>query len=298
MKKNLAYISVLSSDKNKNYRIYRFREEARYLGVNLIEIHPTKTKIIATPEGIKLYNEFGKIIPDCQAVIREIVNNKSALAIQKALIANGANCLSSINKKIGREKLSDYLLFAKNKLPFPKTFILLDRDNVNLCLDFFEHKFPLVIKFSKTTSGIGTILIESEISFNSIIDYLLENKSSEYSEPALIQEYIRESKGRDVRVVVLNNEVIAAVERNNSQNDFRSNISQGGKARNINLTSQQEGIAIKAVKVLGLKFGGVDLLFGKKGPLITEVNSPCNIGFVEKKTGINITRKIIQSLFK
>jgi len=297
MKKNLAYISVISSDKNKNYRIYRFREEAKHLGVNLIEIHPTKTKIIATPSGIKLYNEHGKIIPDCQAVYRKTTNSTSALAIQETLIKNGANFLFSEKSRNSKEKLFAYLIFAKHKLSFAKTFVLSNRDNKNSCLDFFDHKFPLVIKISKGTSGIGTMLVESEISFNSVVDYLLGDKSSKYPEPALVQEYIKGSKGRSVRVVVLNNEVIAAVESNN-QNDFRSHAFHGGEHKNINLTSQQKEVAIKAVKVLGLKFGGVDLLFGKKGPLITEVNSPCNIGFVEKKTGINITKKIILALFK
>lgn len=142
------------------------------------------------------------------------------------------------------------------------------------------------------------MLVESETSLKSIIDYLLETKSSEYPEPALVQEYIKESKGRDIRAVVLNDEVIAAVERNNSQNDFRSNVFQGAEVKNIKLSPKQKEVAIKSVKVLGLKFGGVDLMFGKQGPLITEINSPCQYGFVEEKTKINITRKIIQALFK
>mgnify|MGYP000200243136 CR=1 FL=1 len=99
MKKNLAYISTISSNKNKNYQISRFREESKHLGINLIEIHPTKTKIMSTPEVLKLYNELGKIIPDCQAVYRKTINSTSALAIQESLIKNGANFLFSEKKR-------------------------------------------------------------------------------------------------------------------------------------------------------------------------------------------------------
>jgi len=296
MKKNLGYISAINPDKNKNYQIYRFREEAKHFSVNLIEIHPTKTKIAATPSGIKLFNEDDKIIPDCQAVYRKTINSKSALAIQEALIENGSYSLFSEKSRNSREKLFAYLTFAINKLPFPKTFVLSNKDNLDSCLDYFNHQFPLVVKFSKTTHGVGTILVESGTSLNSIIDYLFENKAGDYPEPALVQEYIKESKGRDIRVVVLNDEVIAAVERDNSKKDFRSNVFQGAEVKNIKLNSEQKEVAVKSVKVLGLKFGGVDLMFGKQGPLLTEVNSPCDYSFVEQKTNINITRKIFQAL--
>jgi ribosomal protein S6--L-glutamate ligase len=109
----------------------------------------------------------------------------------------------------------------------------------------------------------------------------------------LLQKYLKETKGSDIRVFILNNEIIAVMQRIPAKGDFRSNIHQGGRMKKVTLTNQEKQLALNATRVLGLKLAGVDLMRARKEPLVLEVNASPGFEGLEKITGINIARKII-----
>ena len=111
--------------------------------------------------------------------------------------------------------------------------------------------------------------------------------------PFIIQEFIEESNGSDVRIIVIDGEVVAAMKRQSKDGDFRSNLHRGGSSEIIKLTPEEEHIAIKAAKALGLGVCGVDLLQSKNGPLVLEINSTPGLEGIETTTGINIAQKMI-----
>ena len=150
---------------------------------------------------------------------------------------------------------------------------------------------PYVIKLLEGTQGRGVVLTETMEAAISAIETMKKIDAN-----ILIQEFISESSGQDIRAIVVGNKVVASMKRIAKPGEFRSNVHLGGRVEDYKLTNQEEESAIKAAKVLGLSVAGVDLIQSNRGPLVLEVNSSPGLEGIEKATGIDVADEIIKYL--
>lgn len=185
-----------------------------------------------------------------------------------------------------RDKWASFQLLAKNQIPVPRT----------LYASFFEFEEqlktfkgkPVIIKLLEGTHGEGVILSESPQNALATIETL-----NAAGVKFLLQEYIEEANGADVRAIVVDGVVVAAMKRKCKSGDFRSNLHRGGTSEIISLSSEEEKTAIKAAKAMGLGFCGVDILQSKNGPLVLEINSTPGLEGIENTSGKNVSKSVI-----
>lgn len=187
-----------------------------------------------------------------------------------------------------RDKLRAIQVLSKAGIGVPKTAFARESVKVDGLIEFVGGP-PVVIKLQEGTQGLGVVLAESSNAARSVIEAFHAIKVN-----ILIQEYIQESRGRDIRAIVVNGEVVAAMERQGPEGDFRSNLHRGGKATGIYLNPKQRETAIRATKALGLEVAGVDMLDSNRGPLVMEVNSSPGLEGIENATNVDIAKKIIR----
>lgn len=191
-----------------------------------------------------------------------------------------------------RDKFRSLQLLARKSIPMPRTGFAQSPDNTEDLIRMVGGA-PLVIKLLEGTQGKGVILADSHQSAVSII-----NAFKEMNANILVQEFIQESRGTDIRCLVVGDKVIAAIKRQAKEGEFRANVHQGGQAMKVKLSSDERRIAVAAAKTMGLKVAGVDLVRSNQGPLVLEINSSPGLEGVERATQINIAGKIIQFIEK
>jgi ribosomal protein S6--L-glutamate ligase len=189
-----------------------------------------------------------------------------------------------------RDKLRSLQLLAKKGIGLPVTGFAHSIDATNELINMCGGA-PLVVKLLQGTQGMGVVLAETKKAAESVIEAFKEVRAD-----ILVQEYIAESKGADIRCIVLGKKVIASMERQGIDGEFRSNLHRGGKAKKIIITPEERKTAIKAAKIMGLNLAGVDLLRSKRGPLVIEVNSSPGLEGIENATNKNCADAIIQFL--
>ncbi len=189
-----------------------------------------------------------------------------------------------------RDKLRSLQLLAKKGVGLPVTGFAHSIDATNELISMCGGA-PLVVKLLQGTQGMGVVLAETKKAAESVIEAFKEVRAD-----ILVQEYIAESKGADIRCIVLGKKVIAAMERQGIDGEFRSNLHRGGKAKKISITPEERKTAIKAAKIMGLNLAGVDLLRSARGPLVIEVNSSPGLEGIENATNKNCADAIIQFL--
>jgi ribosomal protein S6--L-glutamate ligase len=189
-----------------------------------------------------------------------------------------------------RDKLRSLQLLAKKGIGLPVTGFAHSIDATTELISMCGGA-PLVVKLLQGTQGMGVVLAETKKAAESVIEAFKEVRAD-----ILVQEYIAESKGADIRCIVLGKKVIAAMERQGMDGEFRSNLHRGGKAKKIAITAEERKTAIKAAKVMGLNLAGVDLLRSNRGPLVIEVNSSPGLEGIENTTNKNCADAIIQFL--
>jgi ribosomal protein S6--L-glutamate ligase len=185
-----------------------------------------------------------------------------------------------------RNKWTSFQILAMKNIPVPRT-ILGNLHDAKATLKTFNNN-PVIIKVLQGTHGAGVILSETYRSALSTIETLHASKVR-----FVIQEYIAESKGADIRAIVVDGIVVAAIKRQSKIGEFRSNLHLGGSSEVIHLSNEESRIAIGAAKALNLGVCGVDILQSDRGPLILEVNSTPGLEGVEKSSGIDISKSII-----
>ena len=199
-----------------------------------------------------------------------------------------ANSSSSISRS--RDKLRALQLIGNSGVEMPVTgYVHLSRD-IESVLNTVGQP-PYVIKLLEGTQGRGVVLTETMEAAISAIETMKKIDAN-----ILIQEFIRESKGEDIRAIVVGDKVVASMKRKAKPGEFRSNVHLGGTVENYELNKQEEESAIKAAKVLGLSVAGVDLIQSNRGPLVLEVNSSPGLEGIEKASGIDVADKIIDYL--
>lgn len=187
-----------------------------------------------------------------------------------------------------RDKLRSLQLMARAKLGMPKTAFAYNSKYIDNIIQQVGGA-PVVIKLLEGTQGIGVILAETHKVAKSVIEGFLSLDAH-----ILIQEFIAEAGGADIRAFIVDGQVVGAMKRQGAEGEFRSNLHRGGTATIINLTREEKETAIKAAKTLGLSIAGVDMLQSKRGPLVMEVNSSPGLEGIEGATKKDIAGKIIE----
>ncbi len=183
---------------------------------------------------------------------------------------------------------------------------LLSRKGIGLPVTGFAHSThytrdliarvggaPLVVKLLEGTQGIGVVLTETQKAAESVIEAFKGLK-----EQILVQEFIAESKGADIRCLVVGDKVVAAMKRQGAEGEFRSNIHRGGKASLVRLSPEERATAVCSARIMGLNVAGVDILQSKRGPIVMEVNSSPGLKGIEAATGKDVAGQIIQFIEK
>jgi ribosomal protein S6--L-glutamate ligase len=187
-----------------------------------------------------------------------------------------------------RDKLRSLQLLSRHDIGMPDTVFSRHPEHVRDAIDMVGGA-PVIIKLTSGTQGVGVVLADSETAAESMIETLYS-----LNQNILVQRYIAESKGRDVRAFVVGRKVVAAMTRTaDGEEEFRSNIHRGGKGEAVRLPVEYRRTAVKAAEVMGLNVAGVDMLISDKGPLVMEVNSSPGLEGIEGATGVDVAAEII-----
>jgi ribosomal protein S6--L-glutamate ligase len=188
-----------------------------------------------------------------------------------------------------RDKLRSLQLLSKKGIGLPITGFAHSIDEIQDLIKMVGG-VPLVIKFLEGTQGIGVVLVETAKAARSVIEAFLGLKVN-----IMVQEYIKEASGADVRCFVVGGDVVAAMKRQaKSPEEFRSNLHRGGTASAVEITEEERTMAIRAAHIIGLNVAGVDIVRSNRGPLIMEVNASPGLEGIEKATGIDVASAIIK----
>lgn len=199
---------------------------------------------------------------------------------------------SSLSITRSRDKLRAQQLLAMKGVDMPITGFAPSADHIHDLIQVVGGT-PLIIKLLEGTQGIGVVMAETPKAAESVVQTLVGLNAN-----IIIQEFIKESKGEDIRCFVVGEKVVAAMKRQAEPGEFRANIHRGGAAKSIAITAQEREIAIKAAKIMGLKMAGVDILRSNRGPLVLEVNSSPGLEGIEAATGKDIASMIIRYIEK
>lgn len=189
---------------------------------------------------------------------------------------------------VSRDKLRAFQALSRHDIGLPTTAFVRRRKDVLPAIERVGGA-PVIIKLLRGTQGLGVILAETRDAAAAIIETLNSAQQN-----VLIQKFVRESKGRDIRAFVVGDRVVAAIRREAQGQEFRSNVHRGGKATQVHLDEEYQRTAVQAARIMGLRVAGVDMLESTDGPQIMEVNSSPGLEGIEKATGMDIAAEIIQ----
>ncbi len=284
-------IAILSRNENL-YSTQSLLKAGKERGHDVMVVDHLKCNIIIEQKKPTIFykgnylNDFDAVIPRIgasvtfygSAVVRQFEMMKVFSAVEsQALIRS-------------RDKLRSLQVLSRAGLGLPKTvFANYAKDTEEILSEVGGA--PVIIKLLEGTQGLGVVLAENKKAAKSVIEAFNGLKAR-----IIIQEFIGESKGSDIRAFVVDGEVVGAMKRTAKEGEFRSNLHRGGKAEIIELSEEEEHVAIESARKLGLAVAGVDILQSNRGPLIIEVNSSPGLEGIEKATGVDIAGKIIQYL--
>ena len=275
------------------YTVRRLREEARKRGHEVKTIkYPECYVDIKQDHPEVMYR--GEQLSDLDAVIPRILPGMTpygAAIVRQFEMMGVYTTARSIAISRSRDKLRSIQLLSKSGIGIPKTIFSRETDAVD---DLINHLgTPMIIKLASSMQGNGVVLAETKKAAKSVIQAFYVNDTS-----FLLQEYIEEAGGSDIRVFVAGNQAVASIKRQSLDDDFRSNLHQGGSATVIKLTDKEKRTALKAAKTMGLPVCGVDMIPSERGPLVLEVNSAPGLEGIESITRRNVAVKIIEYIEK
>ncbi len=264
-------------------------------GHEMTVINPLFCYMNVAASSPKVHYRGGVTLPMFDAVIPRIgaSNTFYGTAVLRHMETMGMYTLNeSIAISRSRDKFRSLQLLARKGLPMPMSGFAQSADNTEELIRMVGGA-PVVIKLLEGTQGKGVLLADSHQSAVSII-----NAFKEMGANILVQQFIKESHGTDIRCLVIGDKVVAAVKRQAKEGEFRANVHQGGIATKVKLTPKERLLAVAAAKTMGLRVAGVDLLRSNNGPLVLEINSSPGLEGIEKATLVNIAGKIIDYIEK
>lgn len=284
-------IAILSNGPG-NYSTKRLKEEAKLRG-HVVKVIKYRDCYASIEQSNPTVSYKGEDLASFDVIIPRIASHMTRYgsAIVRQLEMQGVyTASSSIAITRSRDKLRSLQLLAKAGVGIPKTVVSRNSTDIDNLIDKLGGT-PVIIKLARGTHGNGVVLAESKKAAKSVLQALY--LTNEDGTNILIQEFIKESAGIDIRVFVVGSRVIASMKRQSLDDDFRSNLHKGGEGTTIKLTDEERKVAIKAAKAMGLNIAGVDLMRSERGPLVLEVNASPGFG-IEKVTGRNVASAIIE----
>lgn len=280
---------VILSKGPGNYSTRRLKEEALARGHDVKVIDYAKCYVTLERSNPVVRFE-GENLHDIDAVIPRIaasLTKYGSSIVRQFEMQNVYTTTSSIALVRARDKLRSTQLMAKAGVGIPKTvFARETADPEDVILQ--AGGVPLIIKVARGTHGKGVVLAETKKAAEAVMQaFYVEGVNF------LVQEFVKESAGTDIRAFVVGGKVVASMQRQSLDDDFRSNLHQGGEGTIIKLTDEERRTAQKAAKAMGLPICGVDMMRSDRGPLVLEVNASPGFG-IEKVTGRNVAAKIIE----
>jgi ribosomal protein S6--L-glutamate ligase len=286
-------LAILSTGK-AIYSTRRLTEAAKERGHDVQVVNHTRCymNIVAHNPSVH-YN--GEELPAFDAVIPRIGASVTfyGTAVVRQFEMMGVYCVNeSVAISRSRDKLRALQLLARKGVGLPVTgFASAPRDTEDL-LNIVSGT-PVVIKLLEGTQGVGVVLAETRKAAESVIDAFRGLKAN-----FLVQEFIKEAGGADIRCLVIGEKVVAAMKRQAQKGEFRSNLHRGGTAEIVKLTPEERSTAVRAARIMGLNVAGVDLLRANHGPVVMEVNSSPGLEGIEKNTGKDVAGMIIEFIEK
>lgn len=283
-------IAILSNG-NANYSTKRLVEEAEARG-HKVKVVKYKNCYMSLDEKYPSIHYKGKNLAGFDAIVPRISNSMTryGCAVVRQFEMQGIwTASSSIAITRARDKLRSQQILTKAGIDTPKTLVSRNTTDIDDLLE--QIGLPVIIKLASGTHGNGVVLAETKKAAKSALQafYLYNEDGTNI----LLQEYIKESAGTDIRAFVVGSRVVASMQRRSLDDDFRSNLHKGGEGTSIKLTPEEKKIALAAAKAMGLHIAGVDLMRSNRGPLVLEVNASPGFG-IERITGRNVAAKIIE----
>lgn len=277
------------------YSHKRLVEVGKSRGHNMRIIDVNKCYMNIAHNNSRVYYRGGEEIIDVDAIIPRIgpSNTFYGTAVLRHFEAKGIYSLnSSIAISRSRDKLRSLQLLSQKGLPMPTTgFANSPEDTENVIK--LVNGTPLIVKLLEGTQGKGIVIAETKSAATSVI-----NAFKHLEQNILVQEFIKEAQGRDIRCFVIGDKCVAAYMRVAKEDEFRANIHQGGMGIPVVTTRKENALAIQAAKAMGLRVAGVDIIRSKEGPLVLEVNSSPGLEGIEKVSGVDIATSIFEYIEK
>jgi len=288
-----VHIAILSQ-KTSLYSTNRLVEAGRAKGHQISVLNPTRCKLIIEKDNPQIFY-YERILDDVDGIIPRIGNSITfygAAVIRQFEMMGIQTTVKSDALLRTRDKLRCLQVLSKSNIGLPKTGFTNYSDDAGRLINSVGGK-ETIIKLLEGTQGLGVILAENKKAATSVIEAFNKLKAR-----VMVQEFIKESSGTDIRAFVVDGEVVAAMKRIAPEGEFRSNIHRGATAEKLELNDEQERTAIKAARVLDLQVAGVDMLISERGSLVIEVNASPGLEGIEKYTKVDVAGKIINSLVK
>ena len=286
-------IAILSRNK-KLYSTRRLKEAGIAMGheVDVIDTMHCYMDITSNRPVVRLK---GEELPQYDAVIPRIGASVSfyGTAVVRQFEMTGSFCVNeSVAISRSRDKLRSMQLLSRKGVGLPRTGFAHSPDNIK---DLIKNVggAPVVIKLLEGTQGIGVVLAETAKAAESVVEAFMGLKAN-----ILIQEFIKEAGGADIRCFVVGGKVVAAMKRQGAEGEFRSNLHRGGSAVLVKLTPKERATAVQAAGIMGLNVCGVDLLRSSRGPVVMEVNSSPGLEGIETATGKDVASMIFEFIEK
>lgn len=281
---------ALLSRKRTLYSTRRLVEEVRKSGCHPLVLDTLRCNMILAPGAPRMLYR-GAELKRLELVIPRIGTSITSygLAVVNHLDMMGVPVLNGVSAiSRSRDKLRCLQLLSRYGIDIPRTVMAHDRSDVDLLLEEVGG-LPVIIKLLRGTQGVGVMIATTRQEVQTIVDTFWE-----LGHEIVLQEFIAESKGSDVRALVVGERVVGAMRRLAKKGEFRSNIHRGGQGKPIALSEELSRIAVRAARLVGLEVCGVDMLESSKGPKVMELNSSPGFEGLEKATGRNIAASIVE----
>ncbi len=283
-------LAILSNG-NANYSTRRLVEEAEKRGHKVKVVKYKNCYLSLDDKHPDVYYK-GKKLEGFDAILPRISNNMTrygCAVVRQFEMQSVYTSATSVAITRARDKLRAAQILAKFDVDTPKTLVSRNTSDIDDLLE--QIGLPVIIKLATGTHGNGVILADTRKAAKSALQafYLYNEDGTNI----LLQEFVEESAGTDIRAFVVGGRVVASMQRESLDDDFRSNLHQGGMGTPVKLTDEEKKVAIKAAKAMGLHICGVDLMRSSRGPLVLEVNASPGFG-IEKVTGKDVASKIIE----
>ncbi len=282
-------IAVLSRNPEL-YSSRRLMEAIKQRGHKGRVIDHLNCDLVMDDDGPSIYYE-GKSLTNIDAVIPRIgasVTFYGSAVVRQFEMMKVFSAVDSLAITRSRDKLRSLQILSRSGVGMPKTaFTNFSRQEDKVLKHIGEA--PVVIKLLEGTQGLGVVLAETNKAAKSVVEAFDSLKTR-----VILQEFIKEAGGADIRIFIVDGEVIGSMKRQGAEGEFRSNLHRGGNATVVKLSRSEKATALKAAKSMGLAIAGVDLLQSQRGPMVLEVNSSPGLEGIEAATGVDVASKIVE----